>query len=76
MAKHWGFLTVGVVPQVIFHEGLDEEIAMVVALVAAEFEGVARFGASGFEQFRVKLVGEEFVGEALVDEDRGTMFPI
>ena len=55
--------------QMVFDEARNEVIAVVVAGVAAQFERLAG-GAAGFlEGFRIQLLGEEFVGQALVDQD-------
>lgn len=59
----------GVVAQVVVHEALDEVVAVVVARVAAQRERLAHGRAGGLEQVRVQLLGQEFVGQALVDED-------
>lgn len=57
------------VAQVVFDEGADEVVAVVIARVAAQREGLAGFGASGLEQVGVQLFGQECVGQALVHQD-------
>jgi hypothetical protein len=55
--------------QVVFDEALDEVVAVVVAGVAAQRQRLADRGAGGFEQVGMQLLGQEFVGQALVDQD-------
>lgn len=57
------------VAQVVFDEGADEVVAVVIARVAAQREGLTGFGASGLEQVGVQLFGQECVGQALVHQD-------
>jgi hypothetical protein len=45
------------VAQVVFDEGADEVVAVVIARVAAQREGLAGFGASGLEQVGVQSAG-------------------
>src|ERR687890_126833 len=59
----------GMVRQVVRDEGLNEVIAVVIALVAAQRERLADGAASGLEPVGMQLVGQELVGQALVDED-------
>jgi hypothetical protein len=55
--------------QMILHEGLDEIIAMVVAFMAAQAQGMANLGTDLFKHVRVKLFFQEFVGQTLIDQD-------
>eukprot|EP01133_Synstelium_polycarpum_P022073 gene22073-26500_t len=55
--------------QMLFHEGGDEVIAMVVAGMAAQLQGLAGVAARRLEHVRIQLIGQEFVGQALVDQD-------
>jgi hypothetical protein len=57
-----------VVAQVVFHHAGDEVVAVVVARVPAQDQRLAGVAAGGFKQMRVQLLGQEFVGLALVDE--------
>ena len=50
-------------------EGRDEEVAVVVALLAADGDRAAGLGDGGFDQFGLQLVFQEAVGQALVDQD-------
>ena len=54
--------------QVLFNERRNEVIAVVIALVATNFERQTAFGTGLFEQLRFELFLEKGVGEALVDE--------
>src|SRR4051812_13413137 len=55
--------------QMVLHEGRDEIVRVVVALLHPEGERDAGVAAGGFEQFRSQLSFEEAVGSALIDED-------
>jgi hypothetical protein len=55
--------------QVVFDEGLDEVIAMVVARLHAQMERLARFLTGGLESLGLQLLGQEAVRFALVDKD-------
>ena len=57
------------VGQVVRHEGGDEVVAVVVALMQAQGEGLA-VAAHPLEAVRVELGGQKLVGHALIDEDR------
>src|SRR5438477_7591693 len=59
----------GVKAEMAFHERLDEEIAVVVALVAAQLERLAGLAARFLEQLRLQLLLEKRVRETLVDQD-------
>ena len=58
------------VRDVVGHEGRDEVVAVVVTLVLAQRQLLARFEAGGLEQIGVQLLGEKLVGQALVDQQR------
>ncbi|MDF3032124.1 MAG: hypothetical protein K0R03_2682 [Moraxellaceae bacterium] len=55
--------------EVVFDEGRDEVIAVVVAGVPAQRERLAGLSAGSLEQVRMQLLGEEFVAQSLVHED-------
>ncbi len=59
----------GVVGDVVADEAGDEVIAVVVAVVQAQPQRYARGGGGGAEQLRAKLLRQELVGGALVDQD-------
>ena len=54
--------------QMIAHESRDEIIAVVVAGLSAQGEGDAGLLAGGLQQLRAKLLGEELIGIAIVDQ--------
>src|SRR5688500_1631476 len=58
-----------VMAQVIVHEGRDEEVAVVVALVDAQLERLSRAGACRLEELGLELALEELVAGPLVDEE-------
>ena len=55
----------------IAHERRDEIIAVVVATLAAQCNGNVRFLTGALQQFRAKLLGEELVGVAIIDQKFG-----
>src|SRR5262245_12893932 len=55
----------------IAHERRDEIVAVVVAILLTQGEGNVRFLTSALQQFRSKLLGEELVGGAIVDQKFG-----
>src|SRR5262245_12928370 len=55
----------------IAHERRDEIVAVVVAALAAQGEGNLRLLTGGLQQFRSKLLGEELVGVAIIDQKLG-----
>src|SRR5690606_16571057 len=57
------------VAQVVVDEGLDEPVAVVVAVVPAQPQGLAGGTAGGLEALRLQLLRQEAVGHSLVDED-------
>ena len=57
-----------VMTQVIFHEGRDEVVAMVVALVPAQRQRITRFPGGCFEHVLRQLLLQELVGQPLVDQ--------
>ncbi len=59
-----------VVAQVVFHEGRDEVVAVVVARLASQRQRVAGVLAGLFEPFRQQLLLQELVRIPLVDEQR------
>ena len=50
------------------HEAGDEEVAVIVARLAPDRRFVTRFCTCGFQQVQPQLLLEEFVGQALVDQ--------
>ena len=52
----------GVMAEVIGNHGLDEEVAVVVALVTTEVERLPDFFSERRQAFRLQLLVEEFVG--------------
>ena len=61
----------GVPAQVIVHERRDEVVAVVVAGLAAQSEGNVRFLTGAPQQFGSKLLGEERICVAVVDQKLG-----
>ena len=57
------------VAQVVFDEGADEIVAMVVARMATQFQWLAHTGTGRFQQVRMQLNLQKLVGQPLVDED-------
>src|SRR5258708_22747556 len=55
--------------EVVVDEVGDEIIGVVVALVPAQAELLVRVAAGRLEELGAKLLGEEFVGEALIDKN-------
>jgi hypothetical protein len=62
-----------VVTQVIFHEGGDEVVAVVVALLHAQLERL--IGARLAQQLRAELAFEELIPGALIDQQRARKAP-
>ena len=60
----------GVVPHVVLDEAGDEIVAVIVAGVPAQGQGLAGLGAGGLEPLRLQLRGQELVVQALVHQDR------
>src|SRR5258706_7085565 len=56
-------------PKVVFNEAGDEEIGVVIALLAAKRQRDARLCTSFLQQFRLQLRLEEIVRGALIDEE-------
>src|SRR5690606_5241358 len=56
--------------EVVLHEGRDEVVAVVVALLHAQAQGLAALPAGFGEALGLQLALEEGVARALVDEDR------
>jgi hypothetical protein len=54
--------------QMIFHKTLDEVIPVVIPRMPAQVSGCEAL-AGRFETFRLQLLGQEFVGQPLVDQD-------
>jgi len=62
----------GVKPQVVRDESRDEIVIVTVSGVAAQTQRLAHRCAALLEKLRQQLtLGQELVGEALVDEDLG-----
>ena len=59
-----------VVCDVLTNEAFDEVIAVVIAGLQAQFQRMARFSTRSLQQLRLQLVGEEFIGIALVHQQR------
>ncbi len=59
------------VAQVVLDEGLDEVVAVVVARPQAQLEGLPGGLAGLGQDLGFELLGEELVGAALVDQERG-----
>ena len=55
--------------QMIVDEAGNEVITVVIARMAAQRQRLARLLAGGLKPMRVQLIGQEFVGQPLVDED-------
>jgi len=53
----------------LFNEGGDEIVRMVVACLHSDVNRVALLSACNFEVFRFELVGQEVVAGALINED-------
>src|SRR5262245_1170034 len=62
--------------QVVFHEGGDEVVAVVVAVLHAQRERGARLPAAVVEHLRVKLLRKKLVRGTLIDEDRARKRPL
>ena len=56
--------------QVLFHERLDEVVAVVVLCVTPQLQLLPGPLAGVLEQLGPQLLGQEFIAEALVDQDR------
>ena len=57
------------VPQMVFHEGADEVVAVVVTGVAAQGQRLGSRFTGLLQQVRVQLLGQELVGQPLVHQD-------
>ena len=53
----------------VFDERRDEIITVVVARLAAQRQWLTDAGAGAFEGFRPQLLGQELVGQPLVNQD-------
>ena len=49
------------VREVVLHEGADEVVAVVVAFMATQLQGLSGGQAGGLQQVRVQLIGQELV---------------
>ena len=58
------------VPQVILDKARDEIVAMIVAVMSAQFERNAPFFAGCFKKLRIQFLLEKIISEPLVDENR------
>ena len=58
-----------VVPQVVFDEGRDEVVAMVVALVTPQYQRLCDGFTRLLQQVRMQLLNQKFIGHPLVDQD-------
>ena len=56
------------VGDVLTDKAFDEVVAVVVARLQAQLQWVACGSTGGLQQFRLQLVGEEFIGIALVHQ--------
>ena len=56
--------------QVVFHERRNEKVAVIVTFLAAQRQRLAGIAAGGFEDFGIELIGEEFVRQPLINQDR------
>src|SRR5512134_2465481 len=54
----------------VFHKARYEKVAVIVTGLAAQLQVMTGLARGLFEHLRVKLIGEELVGGALVDENR------
>src|SRR5690349_15040717 len=54
---------------VIFDKGLDEVIAVIVALVPTQSKRLSCLQACGFKHLRMELLDAEFICKALIDEN-------
>ena len=61
------------VGQVVRHEGGDEVVAVVVARMPPQAQGMACFLASSLQNLRIELLGQKLVRLALVDQQRQTL---
>src|SRR5258708_11360092 len=59
----------GMPAQVIFHEGGNEIVAVVVTGLETKGQGDLGLRAGAFQQFRAKLLGQEAVGIAAVHQE-------
>src|SRR3546814_121031 len=50
----------------VLHEGRDKVVAVVVAFVAAQYQGLACMCTGRLEGFRVQLLGQKPIGQTLV----------
>lgn len=57
------------VAQVVFHERRDEEITVIVTLLAPQGKPLAGVAARRLEHFRIQLIDQELVGQPLIDQD-------
>ena len=55
--------------QMIFNEGIDEVITMVIAFMVAQCQRLLNTGAGCLEGFGMELFNQEFVGQSLIDQD-------
>jgi hypothetical protein len=55
----------------IFHEGRDEVIAVVIAGLATQDQRDARMRTGVLQQFGAKLFGQEWIGIADIDQEIG-----
>ena len=58
------------VGDVVFDERADEVVAVVVARFPVQRQRLARCPARRLEQIGMQLLGEKFIGQALVNQDR------
>ena len=63
------------VRDVVGHEGGDEIVAVVKALVHAQRERLASVDAGRLEQMRAQLFGQEFIGQSWSINNGGTRAP-
>src|SRR5580692_2899599 len=54
----------------IFHEGRNEVIPVVVAFLKAQRHGISNPAAGRLKELRMQLLLEELIGGTLVDQDR------
>ena len=66
-----GVQALGVPEQVIVDERGDEEVAVVVLLLTAQGQLLARFLARGLQQVRLELLFKERIIQALIDQNLG-----
>src|SRR5258708_784024 len=59
-----------VMAQMVFHESRDKKIAVIVTFMTAQGQRLAGIPAGGLEDLRIELIGEEFVRQSLIDQNR------